>query len=668
MLRLNLGDLVEWEGSEYIVSAVTGPAILLYRLTDGTRIWIDVATIVGTGDLSLRPKVQQADTSTTNVENLPTMLTQEERDQALWWEVHLNEVIHGVPNPADTTVSPRLGYENPSKVARRNLKATELTAAGFSVTARTLSRKERLYLDKGLRGLIDQRTDNGRLVEVDQRVVDAVLAILEDTKDNSTVTVSTLINKVKAYLATRHRGVGDLVVPAKSTIRRLIETYDDRGLARGKATSRRSAGKRPDRPHASIAAHAPGQVVEVDSTPVNVLCLMPDGKVARPHLTVAMDVATRSILGFSMVPTGASGVEHADLLARILRPRRCRPGAPDWMRLDASTVLPSEAMVALDERQAGALAVPYIVPESITTDRGKDYLSPTFVSACRHFGISVRQAPPVSPTYKGHIERLMGSIDTLWMQKQPGYVGTDPTMRGEVIHDGLLTLRELAASFEEWWVRVWQNRPNDALRDRDLPSRKFTPNQMYAAMFDASAGIPVPIDEHTYIALMPIHRRTFKPGVGFKVNNLTYWSEDLVVVAKMKPGTKDGKWEVRCDPYDPDRVWVAHPETGRWVECVSESYRLDVVPFASALKKLRTHGATAVDPQDDWAEETLAAWPTGLSKKRATRRKAVLEQRQNDADPRPAPIAAPGPPTTPARAYDPDEFRVIGPNESILDR
>jgi putative transposase len=666
VLHLNLGDLVEWEGAEYVVSAATDSATLLYRIVDGTRVWVDVATLGAAGDMSLRPKVLHVASSAASHGVLPTALSEDERDQALWWEEHINEVIHGVPYPADTTLRPRPGYENPSKTARRELKVHELQAAGVRISVRTLGRKEGLYRKNGLAGLLDQRQNNSRPIEVDPRVVEAVLAVLEDSKSQSTVAVTTLINKVRAYVATRYRGDEGLVVPSNSTIRRLIETYDDRGLARGKATARRSADKRPDRPHTPIVATAPGAVVEIDSTPVNVLCLMPDGKVGRPHLTVAMDVATRSILGFSMVPTGASGVEHADLLARILRPRRCRPDAPDWMRLDASSVLPHDAMVAIDARQRGAIAVPYIVPETITTDRGKDYLSPTFVAACQHFGISVRQAPPQSPTFKGHIERLMGSIDTLWMQVQPGYIGIDPTHRGTISNDGLLTLRELSDLFEQWWVRVWQNRPNDALRDRDVPSRRFTPNQMYAAMFDASAGIPVPIDESTYISLMPVHRRVLQPG-GFRLNNLTYWADELTSLMKAKPGTKDGKWEVRCDPYDPDRVWVAHPETGEWIECISESFRLDVYPFASALRKLRgpAGDAPAEDAQQEWATEVLAAQPTALSKKRAARKAAVKQRREADQEPRPAPIRAPEPPRPAPAGVDPDEFRLVSPDEEL---
>jgi len=153
------------------------------------------------------------------------------------------------------------------------------------------------------------------------RVTDAVLAVLQDTTDRSTVSTTTLINKVRAHVATRCPG-GQVPLPSGRTLRRLVEHYDLRGLARGKATTRRSAAARPNRGPRPVTVMYPGQIAEIDSTPVNVLCLMPDDSIGRPSLTAILDIATHSLLGFSMVPTGASGVEHADLLARILRPRR----------------------------------------------------------------------------------------------------------------------------------------------------------------------------------------------------------------------------------------------------------------------------------------------------------------------------------------------------------
>ena len=37
------------------------------------------------------------------------------------------------------------------------------------------------------------------------------------------------------------------------------------------------------------------------------------------------------------------------------------------------------------------------------------------------------------------------------------------------------------------------------------------------------------------------------------------------------------------DPYDPDRVWVAHPDTGEWIECASRTVSLTTLPFGLAI-------------------------------------------------------------------------------------
>ncbi|MDQ4052582.1 MAG: hypothetical protein M3237_07760 [Actinomycetota bacterium] len=141
------------------------------------------------------------------------------------------------------------------------------------------------------------------------------------------------------------------------TMRRLFAPYDRRALAIGKATSRHTESNRHDRGPRPVAATTPGEYVEIDSAPINILALFSDGKAGRAHLTVAMDIATRSILALDIVPVGATGVEHADLLDRMLRPRQCRPDASDYMRLDKAGDLPAAAMLSADERQRGAVAV-----------------------------------------------------------------------------------------------------------------------------------------------------------------------------------------------------------------------------------------------------------------------------------------------------------------------
>lgn len=110
---------------------------------------------------------------------------------------------------------------------------------------------------------------------------------------------------------------------------------------------------------------------------------------------------------------------------------------------------------------------------------------------------------------------------------------------------------------------------------------------------------------------------------------------------------------------------MADPTDGGWIECVSQSWRLDVFPFASALRKLRTTDTADDGVQDAWAEDVLASQPARLSKKREAKKQAALAQRKRDGDPRPAPPADPQPPQPAPPAAVADEFRVVSPDEEL---
>lgn len=664
MLRVNLGDLLVWNDEEYVVAANSPPATLLRRISDQHSVWVDLLTLADEMVPTSHPPVE---TSADEIRHSLSECTESELDLARWWVPHLNEVEFGVTDPDDPHLQPRAGYgPGTSKTEREQQKVAELNAAGMGkVSPRSLQRKGKAYRDSGLYGLVDRRASarKQQAPRTDERIVEAVLAVLASSEAASTVSVTSLIDKTRAFLTLRYRDEAPSL-PSDRTMRRIFAAYDRRKLATGDATTRRSDANRHDRTPRPVRATTPGQYVEIDSTPVNVLTMMPDGKPARAHLTVAVDLATRSILGFDLVPVGATGVEHADLLARILRPRPCQTGAQEATRLDTAQDLPVEAMQASDQRQRGALAVPYIVPETITTDRGKDYLSETFVSACRTFGISVIAAPPSSPTFKGHIERLMGTIETSWMQKLPGYIGNSVTNRGKAAEkDKLLTLRELRDSFEQWWVRVYQRTPHAELRDRDVPGRCYSPNQMYTALFDAGAGVPVPIDSDTFISLMPTYRRTIQND-GIHIDLLTYWHKDLVELRKRAAPTRDGKWVARKDPYDPDRVWVQHPEDGHWIECVSDSYQRTNYPFSSGLRLLRNLDEAPADVGRDWAAEQLVQAAVSVTSpkrkgRKSVRSDSVKQRRHDDGDPRPGPIPDPPPPDQSAQELSDDEFSVV---------
>lgn len=123
----------------------------------------------------------------------------------------------------------------------------------------------------------------------------------------------------------------------------------------------------------------------------------------------------------------------------------------------SASLIPYARLMGVDARLEHAAAKPVITPETIVIDHGKVFVSDTFTAACRTLGISVQPARPRTPTDKGVVERTFSSINTLFCQHVAGYVGSNPTRRGEDVHASW-TIGELAELFAEWLVTVFTDR------------------------------------------------------------------------------------------------------------------------------------------------------------------------------------------------------------------
>ncbi|MFK0296037.1 hypothetical protein ACIQU6_36955 [Streptomyces sp. NPDC090442] len=134
-------------------------------------------------------------------------------------------------------------------------------------------------------------------------------------------------------------------------------------------------------------------MVQIDTTPLDVLAVLDDGVTGRVELTIAVDVASRTICAAILRPAGTKAVDAALLLARMLVPEPMRPGWSDALRMSAS-LIPHARLMSVDARLEHAAARPVIVPDTIIVDRGKVFVSDTFVAACRSLGMSFQPARP----------------------------------------------------------------------------------------------------------------------------------------------------------------------------------------------------------------------------------------------------------------------------------
>ncbi|MEU6370873.1 transposase family protein [Streptomyces sp. NPDC046931] len=396
-------------------------------------------------------------------------------------------------------------------------------------------------------------------------MVEAMRQAIDETAEASSKTIGFVVWRATQILASRE-DAPDIEVPSQRTLYRLFDKLAAGTHATGSATTRRSVNARPAGPFGEVPACAPGEWMQIDSTPLDVLVRLDDGIAEKVELTAMIDLATRSLAAAVLRPT-TKAADASALLARSIIPEMTRPGWSDALRMSRS-VLPHRRLMALDERLEHAAARPVIVPDTIVCDHGKVFVSNNFRASCRYLGISLQPTHKASPFEKGAIEKTLGSVATLFAQFVAGYTGRSVDRRGRGLENGpLWSLPELQGLLDEWIV-VWQNRPHDALRDPDSPKRAFTPNEKYAMLLESCGYVPAPFSGEDYVELLPERWQAIN-SYGIRINHRTYDDGELTPLRRQHSGVmeKKGLWEVHYDPYDVSRIWVRNRrgEPARWI-------------------------------------------------------------------------------------------------------
>ena len=568
---LRPGDRVHYDGGEHQVIALAGTSVRL-RADDGGEQVVLAAHLMACPEFAVvggapAPAVEPFGL----LESLPPTVIEAARE----WERHVVEVETGLPpNPSPGAI-PRSGYDpaTTTMVARDRAKAAEL-----GVSLRTVQIRRASYAKQGLWGLVDRRAARGieATGRVDARLVAVLRELVDAETDTSTGTRSRLIRRaVKAVDATH--GPGVVPLPGKTTFYKVIDAVATGRHTFGSAVTRRQTANRPQAMFTPTSAARPGEQVQIDSTPIDVLVLLDNGIPVRADLTIVVDVATRTICAAVLRPVGTKAVDAALLLARMLVPEPMRPAWPAALRMAASR-LPHARLVDIDARMALAAARPVIVPDTITIDGGKVFLSETFTRACARLGVSVQQARPRTPTDKPIVETTFAAINTLFCQHVASYTGYNTTLRG-IDATGAWTLPELQDLLDEWLLVGWQTRPHDALRDPMAPRRALSPNEAYAALVAAAGYLPLTLTGEDYLELLPVAWRAIN-AYGIRIGYRTYDSPQLGPWRQQHSGitARRGLWEVHYDPYDATHVFVRTTEG--WITVPWTHLPMVCAPFA----------------------------------------------------------------------------------------
>lgn len=635
------GDRILAGGVPNVVVSVSGTHVRLAG-DDGTVRTVAAADLADSSRFTIpSPAEPRGLRPETGLEGLPAAAVEE----ASWWEAHIAEVVYGLRADALAGTRPRPQYdpERTSLTEREKAKAAEL-----SVPASTVKHRRQRWEAYGLPGLADRRLSRRKRPagRSDERVVAAMTEAIGETADASSRTAGFTIWRAKEILA----GAGyDGPVPTDRTLYRLFGTLSRGRHVTGPASTRRSLAGRPAGMFGSLPAAAPGEVVQIDSTPLDVLVLLDDGVPGRVEMTGMIDVATRVVPAAVLRPTTKS-VDASVLLARAMTPEPARPGWPEALKM-AHSVLPYQRLLDIDARLEQAAARPVIVPSTLVIDHGAAFISAGFRSACRHLGISVQPAHLGSGAEKGHIERFLGSVASMFCQFASGYAGRTADRRGRHVEDQpLWSVAELQELLDEWLVAFFLNRPHDGLRDPEHPGRAFTPNEKYAALVESAGYLPVALGPDDYTELLPVEWRRVN-AYGIKLGRRSYDSEELNPLRLQPSGISehDDRWEIRHDPYDVSKIHVRGPDG--WITVFWKHLDRAPLPFGELAwdHARRSLGREATEEQIADAVAALLrranAGPEEQGKQKmskrdrrvAARTKATAPAGDPEAPPEPAP-------------------------------
>ncbi|MFI1376090.1 integrase [Streptomyces longwoodensis] len=614
------GDRVRWMGDQYTVSALSGTAVHLMPAPGSVAPPIAAAIqfLAVAEDFAVLDQtgVPVAAGPFPNWAMLEGVSADCARDARIW-QRHVIEVDTGLLPDAPEGSRPREGYD-PGQftlVERYQRKAAEMSAVlGWKVSWKTVQRKRLHFRQDGIWGLVDKRctrksTLHGR---TDARVVDLLLALHErQAKEQAATDARTLFENLRrAARATLGPAVK---VPADPTLYVLLRRLGIDALQLRDPTRRRKDRlNRPAPPFGVTTATAPGELVQIDSTALDVKVLGDDGRPTQVELTAAIDVFTRSVIAAVLRPKTAGrrktrqqtrallsagtskgratkAVDASLLLALCMVPAPMRPGFDAAASVSRSD-LPYEELLEVDARMEHAAARPVIMPETIVIDHGTVFAGQTFFDACSYLGISVRPARKRTPTDKAIVERTFASIKSLFSQHVNSYTGRDFSRRGKEVHpDRLWTLHELDDLLQEWIAVGWQARPHEELRSPYEPNLPpLTPNQVYAAGVQAAGYVPIPLGYEDYLQLLP----TAWVGVrdeGIRFKNRTYdnFKGELDNGIRNRPSGLKGKkrdgWELRYNPYTPEQVWLRDHRSGAWITAVFKHQHLIGAPWTQHL-------------------------------------------------------------------------------------
>ena len=421
-------------------------------------------------------------------------------------------------------------------------------------------------------------------------------------------------------LASLHREVGErcrlagLTAPSYDTVQARVRDQDQQWLTRQRVGPKAARALRL-LTGAHPGASAPWQRVQIDSTPCDILLVREEDRtvIGRPTATFAIDLYSRTVLGFSVSLEAASTLTVATCLVHACLPKE------DW----------------LGRRDLARVHWPvYGRPDTLEYDQGPENEAQGIQRGLRRYGIASKIRPKGHPEQHGAIERLIGTMMRA-VHELRGTTFSDINERGESEPDkrACLCLPEL-----ERVLALTVDRYNHTTHAStgERPIERYLAYYRQPALPDCDRVPPRLPADRLLLDFLPFERRALA-RTGVRLFHVDYSSVDLLPLWR-----RDNQHRVeRIVVYDPRslaQVWLLDEKPDAYIALPYRVPHPDMTLAQSGAARQAFRASAARDRTERRLFENLAEIQTiEATAKSATSRRKAERTRQARRDVRDEP-------------------------------
>lgn len=324
----------------------------------------------------------------------------------------------------------------------------------------------------------------------------------------------------------------------------------------------------------------PFSVVQIDHTEAGIILVdeVTREPIARPWLTLAIDVFSRMVAGIYITFEKPSSISVGMCVSQAMCPKReylttlgVSGEWPVWGKIDV-----------------------------VHVDNAKEFRGKVLERGCRNYNSDLQWRPVQLPHFGGHIERLMGTVENE-IRKLPGATFSNIAQRRgyDSEKESALTLKEFEVHIVDFIVNVYHQRLHNGIAMS--PKKKW---ELGILGNDSSPGIgilPIPEDPlRVQLDFMPFFERTVQ-RYGIQIDHIHYYDPCLEpYINAMDPEDSRRKrlFLVRRDPRDISKIYFLDPADNRYVEIAYYNIGLPAMSaweLNEVLRKLRDEGRQDID-------------------------------------------------------------------------